>query len=96
MKKYLVLLIFCLSLLQADEISVLIAKIKTAQPSQKRVLINQLKHKLRYAKSHTRNEVLTNLRGTHQHQNQHKRSHPSKMHTKSDIKIQQNRHKKHR
>jgi len=48
--------------LPKDSIQALVAKVKKAPPSQKRVLMNQLKVKLRSMNKETRKNVMMNLR----------------------------------
>ena len=71
------ILILLVNILLGDEISILITKIQHSQPSQKRVLINQLKIKLRNTNQQTRVKAMQKLRLHQQHRGglQHKDLH---------------------
>ena len=94
MKKYFIIFIVCISFINADELSSLIAQIKNAPNSQKRVLINKLKEKLRSSNTHTRKNVVASLRGHKGHLHLRKRVHLQQNHTQNNLNLQQKQHNK--
>ena len=69
--RFFVLLYMITLTLDGDEISSLISKIQHADTTQKRVLINELKLKLRGEKASKRADVIAKLRGGSRFHHQH-------------------------
>lgn len=73
-----------------SDISTLVSKIKTAKSSEKRVLINELKVRLRHMNQETKNDVMSQLRKSNNIQNTNSKH----MYQNTNSKhIQQNRPK---
>jgi len=75
MFKTFLVIIFSINLLYGDDISDLITQIQNADVSQKRLLINRLKLKLRDNNNQTREKTLKNLKIKHQHSYIHSHTH---------------------
>ena len=95
MRRYFIVMVLLVTLVDGDEISLLISQIKSAPASQKRVLTNQLKQKLRHTNKQTRQNAIEKLRGRNHPKHQRKRVHIIKAHNNSqNLKTQQNKHQK--
>lgn len=75
MIKVLLVMFLIFTITQADDISTLITKIKSAKKSQKRVLINKLKLLLKDSNIQTRNKVFLKLKKSYHKQYKHKNTH---------------------
>jgi hypothetical protein len=94
--KYLTVLIISLFVASSSfgdeslDVTTLVSKIKDAKPSEKRVLINELKVKLRSMNQETKNEVMSQLRRSNNMQNTKSQHMNQNTHKNTSIKKQQN------
>jgi hypothetical protein len=99
MKKICLIILLIYNLGNADDISNLISKIKVAKISEKRLLINQLKLKLRGLNSQKRLKIINELKVKHYQKRYHsykdsRRKHSSLKYTPKHIPKNQGYQKK--